>query len=122
VDLRRNMIVANEKGGAHGAEGGVICVMEDNIIADNGAKRTPATPSFRLSGEITTRRFDARRCVTEIATSQDFRKDDLSGSVVRIGKQWSVVKSSHPGSLAIWGQVADEAARVEILDSYIARE
>jgi hypothetical protein len=122
VDLRRNTIVANEKGGAHGAEGGMICVMEDNIIADNGAKRTPATPVFRLSREITARRFDARRCVTEIATSQDSGKQDLAGSVVRIGKQWSVVKSSHPGGLVIWGNLTDEAARVEILDTYASRE
>jgi hypothetical protein len=119
VDLRRNMIIGNEKGGAHGAEGGVICVMEDNIVADNGAKRTAATPSFRLTGAITTRKFDARRWVTEIDTSQDFRNEDLSGSVVRIGKQWSVVKSNHPSSLVIWGTVTDEAARVEILDTYL---
>jgi hypothetical protein len=96
--------------------------MEDNIVADSGAKRTPATPSFRFSREITARRFDARRCVTEIATSPDSRKEDLSGCVVRIGKQWSVVKSIQPGSLVIWGNVTDEAARVEILDSYVVRE
>src|SRR6185369_16338002 len=52
VDLQRNRIVGNGKGGAHGAEGGVICVMENNVIADNGAKREPAHPSFRLSGPI----------------------------------------------------------------------
>ena len=118
-DLRRNRIVGNEKGGAHGAEGGVICVMENNIIADNGAKRTAATPSFRLSGDITARKFDARRYVTEIGTSQDLGKEDLSGSVVRIGKQWSVVKSSGPGSLVIWGKVTDEAPKVEILAHYL---
>ena len=111
VDLRRNLIVGNEKGGAHGAEGGVICVMEDNIVADNGAKRTAATPRFRLSGDITARKFDARRWVTEIGTSQDLGKEDFSGDVVRIGKQWSVVKSSSPGSLVIWGKVTDEATQ-----------
>jgi hypothetical protein len=122
VELRRNMIVGNEKGGAHGGEGGVICVLENNIVADNGAKRTAATPALRLAGEITHRKFDARRWVTEIATSRDFRKDDLAGSVVRVGKQWSVVKSNDAHSLVIWGQITDEAARVEVLDHYAARE
>jgi hypothetical protein len=118
VDLRRNQIVGNEKGGAHGAEGGVICVMEDNLMADNGAKRTAATPSFRQSGAITGRRFDPRRWVTEIGTGGDLGKEELSGRVVRIGKEWSVVKSGGLGSLVIWGKVTDEAPKVEILAHY----
>lgn len=48
-DLRRNCIVANHNGGAHGAEGGVLCVMENNIIKDND---TNAPPTFRDSGTI----------------------------------------------------------------------
>src|SRR5438874_2521438 len=51
VDLRRNRIVGNAKGGAHGAEGGVICVLENNVMADNGAKNVPAKPAFRLNGD-----------------------------------------------------------------------
>src|SRR5688500_16488292 len=69
IDLRRNTIVANEKGGAHAAEGAVLSVVENNIMEDNGAKRTPATPKFRLTGEISNRNFDARSYVTEIDTS-----------------------------------------------------
>jgi hypothetical protein len=119
IDLRRNVIVANEKGGAHAAEGAVHCVMHDNIIADNGAKREPATPKFRLTGDITARQFDARSYVTEIDTNADLAKDhELAGSVVRVGKQWSVVKSNSPGSLIIWGRITDEGAKVEILDHY----
>jgi hypothetical protein len=121
VDLRRNWIVANGKGGAHGAEGGVICVQEDNIITDNGAKRVPAKPAFRLAGDITTRQFDARHHVTELATSQALAAQALAGSVVRIGAQWSVVKSSSPAGLVIWGRITDEAVRLEVLDSYVAK-
>src|SRR6185295_6949616 len=109
-----------EKGGAAAAEGAMICVMENNIEADNGAKRTPATPKFRHAGDITGRNFDARRYVTEVATSgpvgaeivkgKTRTLEDLSGSVVRIGGQWSVVKSSSPTGLTIWGKISDEAA------------
>ena len=88
-------------------------------MEDNGAKREPATPKFRLTGEITARKFDPRRYVTEIATSTDFGKENLAGGVVRIGKQWSVIKSSVPGSLVLWGKVADESPQAEILDSYL---
>jgi hypothetical protein len=42
--------------------------------------------------------------------------------VVRIGKQWSVVKSSQPGSLLLRGKITDEAARVEILDRYAGKD
>jgi predicted outer membrane repeat protein len=123
VDLRRNLIVANERGGAHAAEGAFICVMEGNIVADNGAKRDPATPKFRLTGDITARKFDPRSYVTEIGTNAALGKDHaLSGGVVRIGKQWSVVKTSGPNSLVIWGKVTDEAPKVEILDRYLATE
>lgn len=118
VNLLRNLLVGNEKGAAHGAEGGVICVMENNIIADNGARREKAKPSFRLAGDITARKFDPRQYVTEIVTSQELGKEDLSASVVRIGGQWSVVKSSTPGRLTIWGKITDEAGRVEVLDDY----
>lgn len=118
VDLRRNRIVANEKGGAHGAEGGVICVLENNVIADNGAKRDPAKPSFRLNGDITSRKFDARTFVTAIKTTAPLGQENLAGSVVRIGKEWSVIKSSGPDGLLIWGKFTDEAPKFEILDRY----
>jgi hypothetical protein len=122
VDLRRNRIVANGKGGAHGAEGGVISVLEDNVIADNGARRQAATPSFRLAGDITAITFDPRRYVTEIASSTPLGKEDLSGSVVRIGGQWSTVKSSSPNGLIVWGKITDKAARVEVLDQYLVKK
>jgi hypothetical protein len=93
--------------------------MQDNIVADNGAKRDPATPKFRLTGDITARHFDERGYVTEIGTSAALGKEHaLSGSVVRIGKQWSVVKTNDSKSLVIWGKVTDEAAQVEILADY----
>jgi len=121
IDLRRNWIVANEKGGAHAAEGAMLCVMENNVTADNGAKRTPATPKFRLTGDITARKFDARGYVTEIGTSAALGKEHaLAGAVVRIGKQWSVVKSNGPSSLTIWGKFTGEAPQVELLDDYAA--
>lgn len=122
VELRRNVIVANEKGGAHGAEGGVICLTENDIIADNGARREPARPSFRLAADITDRKFDPRRYVTEIATSSALGKEDLSGAVVRIGSQWSVVQSSAPIGLRIWGRITDEATKVEVLTRYEAKK
>ncbi len=122
VDLRRNRIVANAKGGAHGAEGGVICVLEDNVIADNGFKKQPATPSFRLSGTITASRFEDGRFVTEITTSEPLGKENLAGSVVRIGAQWSVVKSATPTSMTIWGRITDKTEKVEVLDSYRAKK
>jgi hypothetical protein len=122
VELRRNLIVGNEKGGAAGREGGVICLAENNVIADNGARRAPPKPSFRLTDEITARKFDERRYVTEITTSKGLGKADLAGSVVRIGADWSVVKSSGPNSLIIWGKITDDAARVEVLDHYVTKK
>jgi hypothetical protein len=122
VDLRRNRIVANAKGGAHGAEGGVICVLENNVIADNGFKKQPATPTFRLAGDITAGKFDAPHHVTEVATSQPLSKEDLAGSVVRIGAQWSVVKASSPAGLTVWGRITDKTSKVEILDSYLTKK
>lgn len=122
VDLRRNRIVGNAKGGAHGAEGGVIAVLENNVIADNGAKREPAKPSFRLSGEITTSKFDPQRYVTEIATSTPLAKEPLAGSIVRIGGQWTAVKASTPAGLSVWGRITDQTARIEVLDSYLAKK
>lgn len=120
VELRRNLIVGNEKGGAHGAEGGVICVMENNIITDNGFKKIPAKPAFRLAGDVTGIKFNPRQYVTEIATSKPLGSEDFSGSVVRIGKQWSVVKSSNP--LVLWGKLTDTAPKVEVLDRYVQKQ
>jgi hypothetical protein len=122
ADLRRNVIVGNEKGGARGAEGGVICVMENNVVADNGEKRVVAKPKFRLTENISTHKFDPRGYVTEISIRNNLGKEDLSGSVVRIGAQWSVVKSSGPGSLVVWGKITDEASSIELLDHYLAAE
>ena len=65
VELRRNTIVGNGKGAAHGAEGGVITLMENNVIADNGAKREPAKPKFRLAADIAGRNFDPLHYATE---------------------------------------------------------
>ncbi len=130
VELRRNFIVGNNVGGAAGREGGVITVLENNTIADNGTPREkgkkipkePPKPVFRLSGDITARKFDTLHFVTEIATTPTLDKEDLAGSVVRIGAQWSVVKSSSPGRLFFWGRITDEAAKVEVLDQYTAKK
>lgn len=46
----------------------------------------------------------------------------MAGSVVGIGKQWSVVKSRRPGSLVLGGKITDEAARVEIFDRYTGKD
>jgi hypothetical protein len=121
ADLLRNLIVGNAKGGAHGAEGGVIVVMENNVIADNGAKRELAKPAFRTSDDITASKFNARHYVTEIATSKSLGTEDFSGSVVRIGAQWSVVKASSPSGLTVWGKITDKAAKVEVLDRYLPK-
>jgi hypothetical protein len=121
ADLRRNLIVANEMGAAHGAEGGVICVMEDNVIADNGQKGQPAKPAFRLRGDITGRKFDPRRWVTEFQTAggdKPLEANELAGEVVRIGKQWSVICSNEPDRLVIWGKFSEEAPSFEVLDDY----
>src|SRR5262249_6301329 len=117
----------NDVGGAQGREGGVICVMENNTIADNGvpgkkARREAPKPSFRLAGDLTARKFDARRYVTEVSTGKALGTKDLSGSVVRIGAQWSVIKSSGPKGLVVWGKITDKAARVEVLDEYVAKK
>lgn len=122
VELRRNLIVGNARGGAHGAEGGLITLAENNIIADNGAKRMPATPVFRLVRDIAARKFDGKQYATEITSSKPLDKEDLSGSVIRIGAQWSVIKSSGPDSLIVWGKITDEAAKFEILDHYTAEK
>ena len=123
IDLRRNWIIANEKGGAHAAEGAFLSLQEDNVVADNGAKRAPATPKFRLTGEITARKFDPRGYVTEIGASAALGEEHaLAGSVVRIGKQWSVVKTSGPNHLILWGKITDESAKFEILDDYAAQQ
>jgi hypothetical protein len=119
VDLRRNFIVANEHGGARAAEGAVISLMENNFSEDNGEKRIPATPKFRLAADISAREFDARHYVTEIAVNADLGKDHLlAGTPVRIGKQWSIVKSNTGKTLTIWGKITDDAAKLELLDDY----
>ncbi len=118
VDLRRNWIVANEKGGAHAAEGAMICVDEDNLVADNGAKRTKATPSFRFSSDIAGRKYDPHACVTEFNVSSDLTREKLASAVVRIGGQWSVVKASDSKSMTVWGRVTDDAKQIDVLSSY----
>ena len=57
---------------------------------------------------------------SEFAVGAALGKEDLSGSVVRVGGQWSVVKSSAPGRLVVWGKITDESAKLEILDDYLA--
>lgn len=126
VELRRNLIVGNDVGGAAGREGGVISVIENNTIADNGTPRekgkkvtkAPPKPSFRLAGDITAIKFDPQRQVTEIATNMAQGSENLAGSVVRVGAQWSVLKSSSSAGLVVWGMITDKATRVEVLDHY----
>ncbi len=96
----------------------MICVMENNLIADNGAKRTPATPSFRFSADITERKYDARSCTTEFTVGQELGREKLTASVVRIGGQWTIVKSAGPKNIVVWGRITDEAPRIDVLNSY----
>jgi hypothetical protein len=122
VDLRRNWIIANEKGGAAAAEGAQICVKEGNVEAGNGAKRDPATPRFASTAEITKRNYDERACVTVLSISSESGNITAPGSIVRIGKQWSVVKSGDPAGVVVWGRISDEATKVEVLSAYTAAD
>jgi len=122
VDLRRNWIIGNEKGGAAAAEGAQLCVVEGNVMADNGAKRDPATPRFGSAVEITQRRYDERACATMLSISSEAGNVTPAGSLVRIGKQWSVVKSGDPAGLIVWGKITDEASKVEVLADYTAAD
>ena len=130
VNLRRNLIVANNKGGAYGAEGGAICLAEDNIIADNEMTRQqakskgidtdkdiPASPKIRLSGNIDAKNFDPTYYVTEIKVNEPMG-GELAGRVIRIGEQWSIIKSSDETGLIVWGKIDDDAKTFEILDDY----
>jgi hypothetical protein len=131
AELRRNLIVGN-MGGVKGSEGGIISVMEDNVIQDNQESKNQTNCRFRLTGQITGRNFDQLRYVTEITTSADLSshrnvhtiyervpaEDALSGAIIRIGEQWSVVKSSEPNKLVIWGKITDDTAKFDLLDLY----
>jgi hypothetical protein len=131
AELRRNLIVGN-MGGVKGSEGGIISVMEDNVIQDNQESKNQSSCKFRLTGQITGRNFDQRRYVTEITTSADLSshrnvhtiyerqpaEDALSGAIIRIGEQWSVVKSSEPNKLVVWGKITDDTAKFDLLDLY----
>ena len=123
ADLRRNRIVANLRGAAHGGEGGVLCVMEENIIKDNGDPRgrtSESSPSFAMTGTITAREFDAARFITRIGTDKPLpEKNELAGSAVRVGRQWSIVQSAGPKGLTVWGRMTDDAKTFEILDDYL---
>ncbi|WP_428939765.1 right-handed parallel beta-helix repeat-containing protein [Fontivita pretiosa] len=135
AELLRNVIVANQ-GGVAGREGGVITVMHDNVIADNQEDRSTSRPKIRLSGEIASRSFDQRRYVTEMTLSQDLpaapqrratlrdrERSRLEGGVIRVGQQWSVIKSgptsANPKTIIVWGKVTDPATTFEILDHYV---
>jgi len=49
--------------------------------------------------------------------------DDLAGSIIRIGTQWTVVRSTAPGSLSVFGKLTDQQpappAKFEILERYL---
>src|SRR5262249_52158812 len=120
----------NNVGGAAGREGGVICVSENNTIVDNGTPREkgkkiakqPPKPTFRVTSDITSRKFDPTHFVTEIITSQALSKEALAGGVFRIGEQWRVVRSSSATSLLIWGKLTDQGAMIEVLDHYATKK
>jgi hypothetical protein len=125
AELRRNRLIANTRGGAFGAEGGVISVLEDNIVEGNGELRgdgSDVTPRFRLSGAITGRTFDAERAVTSFTVGKPIGEDEgyaIEAAPVRIGRQWSVIRSAGPDGLVVWGKVTDESKTFEVLDTYL---
>jgi hypothetical protein len=92
--------------------------MENNTIQDNES----GNPKFRLSADVSGRSFDASRHVTTFNTSADLGKQDLSGGVVRIGKQWSVINASAPNKIEVWGKISDEASKLEVLDPYASAD
>jgi len=115
ANLRRNRIVANPTGGAIGAEGGILALMENDIITDN---EKDSKLRVVLTGNITSKKFNPVYYVTEMTTSTNLAEQDLAGAMVRIGETWSVVKSSSQRGLVVWGKIDDSAAKFEILDNY----
>jgi predicted outer membrane repeat protein len=108
AELRRNRLLNNARGGALGAQGGVITVMENNIES--------YSTRIRISAEISGRKFDPVHHVTEFTTTKALEGADLSGAAVCIGKQWSIIRSNTPSSVMVWGKITDESMNFEVLD------
>jgi hypothetical protein len=54
--------------------------------------------------------------------AESISKEKLAGSVVRIGKQWSIIRSNTDQGLVVWGRITDEGGKVETLEDYTAAE
>ena len=53
--------------------------------------------------------------------AKELKGKDLVGAVVRIGAQWSVVKSTGPNTMTVWGKITDPVTTFAILDDYEKR-
>jgi len=67
-------------------------------------------------------RFDTLNCITRIVTdSTEPLSEELTGTVVHIGNNWSLVKSVSGKDLIVWGDITpgvEEKAMIEVLPLY----
>lgn len=91
-----------------GASGKANVAVDPKIIDDS------------LRGRVVSRRYDPAWATTEFVIDGFSISPipDLAGRVIRLGEQWSVIKSAGNGRAVVWGELTDRAGEVFILGTY----
>ena len=121
-----NNIIANPDGGDPFTNQELVSgspLIEGNLIQGFAmAGNMDADPQFiddSLEGTLTDKTYLEDSFVTQLQVGGAGLGDqDLAGRVIRIGEQWSVVKSNTAAQIVVWGELTDEAQSFTILGTY----
>ncbi|WP_428939203.1 right-handed parallel beta-helix repeat-containing protein [Fontivita pretiosa] len=94
----------------------------DNIIQGGypGQANRDEDPGLSDDGfgaTIKDRSFDAARCISILKLAEPIATD-LSGRLVNVGKQWSVVRYNRGDTISVWGRIDDPDAALRVAGTF----
>jgi hypothetical protein len=99
-------------------------ILTNNLIpgGSSGQGNITADPGFTddsVTATIASRKFDGTRYLTTLTLGgSKLEPSAVTGRVINVGEQWSVIHSNDSNQLMVWGNLSDKADSLRILGTY----
>jgi hypothetical protein len=86
-------------------------IVQGGFEGEGNRHEDPQFVNDSIRGNITAKRYDQSTCTTILSVQPAPPASDLTGRLIQIGNQWSVIRSTadqqHGRQISVWGDVTD---------------
>jgi hypothetical protein len=98
-------------------------IVQGGFEGEGNRDEDPQLVNDSFRGKITAKRDDQATCTTMLSVQPAPPASDLTGRLIQIGNQWSVIRSTadqqHGRQISVWGDVTDGGDELMISGTFL---